>query len=123
MNRPCDRATSSQVGTTPPAPVGSCVVTSTPVEEEGFPAMTREPSSSGGGGLGRVVLGAVVHALLELLLGLAQRAGQLGELGATEEHEDDHEDDEEFGRTETGHGPSVAVARVDGRLRPCSSAC
>src|SRR5262245_63076775 len=39
--------------------------------------------------------GLVGHALLELALGLAERAGQLGDLRSTEDHEGDECDDHE----------------------------
>ena len=103
MKRPWDRATSSQVGTTPPA-AGSCALTPTPAGSGGFPAGPPGPARSGLRVLGYVVPGALFHARLELLLGLAERPGELRELRATEHQQDDQEDDDQFGRTEAGHG-------------------
>ena len=40
---------------------------------------------------------ALIHTLLELLLSLAERPGQLGELRAAEQQEHDDEDDDPFG--------------------------
>lgn len=42
--------------------------------------------------------------MLELPLGLTQRAGQLGQLGAAEDEQDDDEDDQEFRCSEAAHG-------------------
>jgi glutamate formiminotransferase / 5-formyltetrahydrofolate cyclo-ligase len=63
-----------------------------------------------GSSLGVVTVGKfglAVGALLEFLLGLAERARQLRQLGATEQQERDHQDDQKLGATEgccEGHG-------------------
>src|SRR3546814_14094047 len=52
----------------------------------------------------------VAQTLLELVLRLSQGAGQLRQLGATEEHEDHDQDDEELASAEAchaGHGTSL----------------
>src|SRR3546814_14514040 len=52
----------------------------------------------------------VAQTLLKLVLRLSQGAGQLRQLGATEEHEDHDQDDEELASAEAchaGHGTSL----------------
>src|SRR3546814_5686827 len=68
----------------------------------------------------------VAQTLLELVLRLAQGAGQLQQLGATEEHEDHDQDDEELASAEAchaGHGTSLDHA-ADTRVHlPGSASC
>jgi hypothetical protein len=50
-----------------------------------------------------VVRSGVGDPLLELLLRLTERTGELRELGAAEQQKDDHEDEDQLGRTKV-HG-------------------
>ena len=65
---------------------------------------------------------AVLDALLELVLGLTERPGQLRQLGAAEEHEDDDQDDEQLWSTEvhgvtgTSRPPAGTASRRGARL-------
>ena len=45
-------------------------------------------------GVGRLVLGALLHALADVLDGLAQRGADLGQVLGPKDDEDDDEDDE-----------------------------
>ena len=77
----------------------------------------RRPERGGGGLSGRSVLDrlagllALLQTLLELALGGAEGAGELGQLGATEEQGDDAENDEPFVATGHGGGPPAAGCR------------
>src|SRR4051812_21206791 len=55
-------------------------------------------------------LGWFVVPLLELLLGLTQRASQLGELGTAEDEQHDQQDDDQFGGSDAGHIAPKAAA-------------
>ena len=90
---------------------------------------SREGPAAGGGGQvgGGVAAGLSSSVLwsprpcpLELLLGLTQRASELGELGAAEQQQDHQEDDEQFGRTEVHGGGAYRgrwYARASARAR------
>ncbi len=67
-------------------------------DPDGGHGRTVPPSLGSGRGVDDrvlVLLGVAAHAAVELVLGLAEAAGELGELGAAEQHEDDGQHDEE----------------------------
>src|SRR3546814_824798 len=96
------------------APSGSAAGSSSAGEPAAWPpwAETRgfSQARSGLGSAGVLFVARVAQTLLELVLRLSQGAGQLRQLGATEEHEDHDQDDEELASAEACHaGPGTSL--------------
>src|SRR3546814_646906 len=96
------------------APSGSAAGSSSAGEPAAWPpwAETRgfSQARSGLGSAGVLFVARVAQTLLELVLRLSQGAGQLRQLGATEEHEDHDQDDEEIASAQDRNaGPGTSI--------------
>lgn len=60
--------------------------------------------------VGALRFGSFIESRLELFLRLTQTAGQLGQLGATEQHQDDDQDDQEFLGAKVRHPLTLPAA-------------